>query len=266
LALQTSEVAAAFARWKFDVFVQMFTFFVTSAMAYGISHFLVDAGVLLPALGNGLVVVSCLPMAIHSVVLLTQQAGGETAAAGFHATFSNFLGIVVSPVLVLGYVGTQSDVPLPSVIYKLTLRVIAPFIVGQGLHESRWVVNLAKKYKRGIKNFNFYGLIWIVYTMFCRTFLAEQQPLLVDIFVMVCVEFVFYTGMIAVAWYSLQCIVPHDQPQLRVVGMLACSSKAVSSKIGGDAKEEGIGHVVFSARVSFAFPDRDWHCLSPHSF
>jgi sodium/bile acid cotransporter 7 len=104
--------------------------------AFALSQFLTATNMLDQALVDGMVICACMPMAINSVIVLTARAGGHEAAAVFNATFGNIIGIFLSPVLVVLYLGAPSDgISLGEVFYKLTLKVIVPLIIGQILQK-----------------------------------------------------------------------------------------------------------------------------------
>ncbi|MEQ2231372.1 hypothetical protein ILYODFUR_038905 [Ilyodon furcidens] len=48
--------------------------------------------------------VSCMPPPVSSAVILTKAVGGNEAAAIFNSAFGSFLGIVVTPLLLLLFV------------------------------------------------------------------------------------------------------------------------------------------------------------------
>jgi len=114
-----------------NCFVQVFNFFVVSAVAFGISRLLAAKHVLDQALADGMLICSCMPMAINVVIILTAKSGGDDAAAVFNSTFGNLIGIFLSPALILMYLGASGSVPLGTVIMKLTLRVLLSLVVGQ---------------------------------------------------------------------------------------------------------------------------------------
>ncbi len=66
-------------------------------------------------------------------IVLTKIVGGDKAAAVFNAAFGNFLGVFVSPALILLYLGLSENVNLPSITLKMFLRIILPLFVGQVL-------------------------------------------------------------------------------------------------------------------------------------
>jgi len=74
-----------------NCFVQVFNFFVVSAVAFGISRLLAAKHVLDQALADGMLICSCMPMAINVVIILTAKSGGDDAAAVFNSTFGNVI-------------------------------------------------------------------------------------------------------------------------------------------------------------------------------
>lgn len=49
-------------------------------------------------------VVGCMPPPVSSAVILTKAVGGNEAAAIFNSAFGSFLGIVITPMLLLLFV------------------------------------------------------------------------------------------------------------------------------------------------------------------
>jgi len=87
------------------------------------------------ALADGMTIASCLPLSISMVIALTASSNGDQAAAVFNAAFGNMVGIFLSPVLILMYLGSKGSVDLLDVFVKLTLRVLLPIVVGQILRK-----------------------------------------------------------------------------------------------------------------------------------
>ena len=70
----------------------------------GLVGVLASAGLPAPLL-TGLQVVSCMPPPVSSAVILTKACEGNEAVAVFNSALGSFLGIVVTPILLLLYVG-----------------------------------------------------------------------------------------------------------------------------------------------------------------
>jgi len=136
LGLKTKELfKVMFHRLYFNVFVEVYNFGLVSAVVYGVSRALAGSGALPQALADGLAITACLPMSINAVIILTQAAHGDEAAAIFHTAFSNMTGIFLSPVLIVLYLPSITvDVDLLEVFKELTYKVIIPLAVGQVVH------------------------------------------------------------------------------------------------------------------------------------
>jgi sodium/bile acid cotransporter 7 len=228
LGLKTEEFSQALQRIWFNLFVLCFNFFVVSSTIFGGSRLLEHAGILSQDLADGMVVAASLPMTINMVLVLTKSAGGDEAAAIFNAAASNLIGVFLGPVLILGYLGVTGDIDLVEVFYKLAIRVVLPVIVGQLLQKnSKAVVNFVKTHKSGFKLAQQYCLVFIVYTVFCRTFDAGSDSSLGDIFLMILFQFLFLTILMVMAWFSLKLVFPNE-PKLRVMGLFGCTHKTVA--------------------------------------
>lgn len=228
LGLKTEELSKALSNIKFNFFVQAFNFGVVSSVVFGFSRFLISVGALDKGLGDGMVICASVPMTINMVLVLTKSSGGDEAAAVFNAAFGNLVGVFLTPVLILGYLGVSGDIDLGSVFYKLGVRVVLPIFVGQLLQKfSKTVVNFVKKYKKYFKKCQEYCLIFIIYTVFCKTFLEGSEAKAGDIFLMIALQFVLLCFFMVVAWYLLQLLF-RNKPKLRVMGLYGCTHKTVA--------------------------------------
>lgn len=228
LGLKTEELSKALQQVKFNLFVQVYNFGVVSATVYGVSRGLAGASVIDQSLADGMVVCASLPLTINMCCVLTKSANGDEAAAIFNAAFGNMVGVFLSPVLILGYLGVTGDINLVQIFYKLLLRVVVPVVVGQLLQKfSQPIMNFVKKYKPKFKQAQQYALVFIVYTVFCKTFQAESQSSVGQIFLMIffqCILLVFFMGL---AWFLLKLFFP-NKPGLRVMGLFGCTHKTVA--------------------------------------
>ena len=230
LSLKTEEFSRAFQRFNFNGFVQFFNFVVVSLLVFGATRVLAALRVLDQPLADGMVILSCLAMAINSAIILTVAAGGDEAAAVFNATFGNIIGIFLSPVMILLFLGTSGDIPLSKVFSKLLMQVVFPLVVGQLIQKfSRTVQRHFAHHKRRYKKMQEYCLIYIVYTVFCRTFFddAAAGTSMANVFIMIAIELLLALSFMILAWYSLAFLFP-DEPELRVMGLFGCVQKTVA--------------------------------------
>jgi sodium/bile acid cotransporter 7 len=169
ITLKSEELKKSFKRFKFTLCVPIFNFFVDSAIVFVVSQALVRIEVVTRVLADGMVICSCLPVAINSVVILTATAKCAEAAAVFQAVAGNMVGIFLSSLLILGYLGKSGNAALGTVFYQLTLRVIVPVIVGQILQNSfQRDVDFSKKHKCFMSKSQQYLLVSAVYPSFAR--------------------------------------------------------------------------------------------------
>jgi sodium/bile acid cotransporter 7 len=228
LGLKTEELKNTFKQVKFNAFVQIFIFFVDSSIVFGISRALYQLGALNIALADGIAITSCLPLTISMVTALTVSSNGGEAAADFNAAFGNILGIFLSPLIILVYLGASGSVGLGSVFLKLTLRVVLPICVGQILQKfCPPIVAFVKKHKPRFKTLDEWVLVYIVYSCtFCKTFYEGIDATLREVLTMVAVLLCIVPLLMVLAWFSLGVCFP-GQPKLRVMGLFGCTQKSV---------------------------------------
>ena len=103
-----------------------------------------------------------MPMSVSMVVVFTRTALGETASASLLTTMSSLISVFLSPLLILFYTGSKTQIDLPSVIIKLLLRVLLPMIIGQLLQTFvKSVVTYVNEHRIFFKRTQEYALIYI---------------------------------------------------------------------------------------------------------
>ena len=228
LGLKTDEFSKAFQKIWFNLFVQAYNFGFVSFVIYAGSRGLEAANILSTDLADGMVVSACLPMTINMVLVLTKASGGDESLAIVNAASGNLVGVFLSPVLILGYLGVTGDIDLAEVFYKLALRVVLPVAVGQVIQKTMpQVVAFQKKHKKQFKKFQEYCLVFVVYTVFCRTFEDGSDSSIGDVFLMILFIFLFLISFMAIAWLALGLLFP-NAPEQRVMGLFGCTHKTVA--------------------------------------
>lgn len=111
-----------------------------------------------------------MPPPVSSAVILTKAVGGNEAAAIFNSAFGSFMGIFISPVLVLFLLGASASVPFASVIKSLSCTVVVPLILGQILRQKESVKSWLEINKPPFGQIGSGILLMIIYTTFCDTF------------------------------------------------------------------------------------------------
>lgn len=231
IKIKTEELSKAFQSFKFNLFVQVFNFFVVSSVVYGFSRLMIHLGALSRSLADGMVISACVPITINMVLVLTNSANGDEAAAIFNAAFGNLTGVFLSPALCLMYLGVNGAVDLGTVVLNLGMRVVLPLVVGQIIHKfSPKTVNFVKTHKAKFSKAQEYLLVFIVYTVFCKTFSRDIDTTAGDAFIMVAYVFVLLVSLMVLAWFGLKLFFP-NQPKLRVMGLFGCTHKSVAMGI-----------------------------------
>ncbi|XP_064609966.1 sodium/bile acid cotransporter 7-like [Liolophura sinensis] len=167
VSLRTEEITKALLQLKLHIFVQGFTFifyplFIQTTLS------LLRESPFDPLLLDGLTVLGCMPPPVSSAVLLTKAIGGNEAAAVFNSAFGSFLGIMVTPVLLLFSVGSSASVPFWSVFGQLSVTVVLPVFLGQVVRS--YVKSSMERRKIPFGEIGSAILLMIIYTTFCDTF------------------------------------------------------------------------------------------------
>jgi solute carrier family 10 (sodium/bile acid cotransporter), member 7 len=239
LSLPTSELhIAAFHNIPFNIYIQCFNFFFVSGFVYCVCHYVLYPYHIIQSIHllHGMIVCSCLPMAINTVIVITKSSHGDDAAAIFNCALANLIGVVISPFLILLFIGMNSKMNPVDVFIKLTLRVLLPVFVGQLLQRLAWVqVHIISKHKHIFKNLQQYCLVYIVYTVFCSTFVTPSASSSSSntalstrdvIMVFICQIALLLLVMI-IAWTMLRYWFP-NQPKLQAMGFVGCTFKTVA--------------------------------------
>lgn len=162
--LAPDKLLAGMRNWRLHLFVQACTFVLFPLIGLALATVL--EGRIAPALLTGVFFLCVLPSTISSSVAFTAMAGGNVGAAVFNATLSNFIGILVTPLLVSQWLhAAGAGLPLGPAILGVTVQLLLPFVVGQFLrpHVHAWLSHhkaLVHRIDRGV-------IVLIVYSSFC---------------------------------------------------------------------------------------------------
>uniref|UniRef100_G1MXJ2 Solute carrier family 10 member 7 n=1 Tax=Meleagris gallopavo TaxID=9103 RepID=G1MXJ2_MELGA len=160
LSLKTEELTSALMHVKLHLFVQIFTlvFFPTAIWLF---LQLLSITPINEWLLKGLQTVGCMPPPVSSAVILTKAVGGNEAAAIFNSAFGSFLGIVITPLLLL------------------------LFIV------RRYIKDWLERKKPPFGTISSCVLLMIIYTTFCDTFANPNIDL--DKFSLIIIVFIIFS-------------------------------------------------------------------------
>ncbi|XP_041455624.1 sodium/bile acid cotransporter 7-B-like isoform X2 [Lytechinus variegatus] len=167
LSLKTEDLKSALLHVKLHCYVQLFTLAFVPCFIWVLIKFLsvsdIDSWLL-----KGLQVVGCMPPPVSSAVILTKAVGGNEAAAIFNSAFGSFLGIIVTPILLLIFMGSSSSVPFSSILSQLSMTVVVPVIAGQIVRQ--FIKDWLERTKPPFGQMGKGVLLLIIYCTFCDTF------------------------------------------------------------------------------------------------
>lgn len=156
--------------WKMHALVFTFTFALFPVLG------LLAKPILVPMLGQelywGFLFMCFLPSTVQSSIAFTSVAQGNVAGAICSASFSNLIGMFITPVLVSFFILGQSDHgfdPTASII-QITLLLLIPFILGQIFRP--YVLPYMQKMPSIVKAFDQGSILMVVYGAFSSAVVA----------------------------------------------------------------------------------------------
>ncbi len=227
LSLPTRSILRSSINWKLNLFCQSWIFIgspLLMLVLLWIGHSWLD-----DATRTGLIYLSVLPTTISSAVTLTSNSEGDTGGALFNTSFSNILGIFLTPLWCLALLHSASGQfpPLAPLLAKLALLILAPLAVGQLVRPlARDPIDRLKTSFRRISN----GLIaFIVYASFCNSVQRGTwnniAPASIALYLAICL--VFLLALSLLVWKSSAFILP--TPQQRIAGFFCASQKTLAA-------------------------------------
>ena len=168
--LSREAVIEGILHWKLHGLVFAFTFLVFPLLG------LMAKPVLEPLLGQqlywGFLFMCILPSTVQSSIAFTSVAKGNVAAAVCSASFSNLIGMFITPILVSIFIFGQSkhNYDPTSSIIEITLLLLVPFVLGQLLRP--YVFPLMQKMPKIVKVFDQGSILMVVYGAFSGAVVA----------------------------------------------------------------------------------------------
>ncbi|XP_039110236.1 sodium/bile acid cotransporter 7 isoform X2 [Hyaena hyaena] len=175
LSLKTEELTSALVHIKLHLFIQIFTLAFFPATIWLFLQ-LLSITPINEWLLKGLQTVGCMPPPVSSAVILTKAVGGNE-------------GIVITPLLLLLFLGSSSSVPFTSIFSQLFMTVVVPLIIGQIVR--RYIKDWLERKKPPFGAISSSVLLMIIYTTFCDTFSNPNIDL--DKFSLILVLFIIFS-------------------------------------------------------------------------
>ena len=127
--LSPGQAVDGLTQWRLHTMVFTATFVVFPLL--GLAARLLVPWVLSPALYTGVLFVCCLPSTVQSSIAFTSIARGDVAAAICSASFSNLIGIVLTPLMVASFLATAPGGVSLGSVQDILVQLMAPFLAGQ---------------------------------------------------------------------------------------------------------------------------------------
>jgi len=172
LTLNTRKLLISVTRWRLHIYCQSCIFLISPALMLLL---VILFGPWIPAnLKPGLLFLSVLPSTIFSSTVFTATSGGDAGAALFNATFSNLIGVVITPLWCLAMFANANDQfpPISSLIAKIAFYILLPLVVGQ-LGRMAIRNGVIDALGKAIKRFNNSMILYVVFAAFCDSFSQE---------------------------------------------------------------------------------------------
>jgi sodium/bile acid cotransporter 7 len=119
----------------------------------------------LPAnLAGGLLFLTLLPSTVQSSIAFTAIARGNVATAVCAASFSNVIGIVVTPALVALLMGTTTGGVSLASVETILLQLLLPFVTGHLLRP--WIGGFVERHRALLSRIDRGSILLVVYTAF----------------------------------------------------------------------------------------------------
>jgi sodium/bile acid cotransporter 7 len=148
--------------WRLHGLVLLSTFVLFPLL--GLATYLLVPGVLSTTLYQGVVYLCVLPSTVQSSIAFTSIARGNVAAAICSASFSNLLGVVLTPLLVALLLSRQSGGLSTSAIGDIAAQLLLPFLAGQVAR--RWIGGWVQRHRRVLNPLDRGVILLVVYTAF----------------------------------------------------------------------------------------------------
>ena len=162
--LSREAIVAGVGHWRLHLAVFATTFALFPLL--GLLVRLLPAQLAPPALTAGVLYLCLLPSTVQSSIAFTSVAGGDVPAAVCSASFSNLMGVFVTPLLaglLMHVKGAAAGDPLKAV-EEIMLQLLAPFVLG---HLSRpWTAGWVARRKSLVNLVDRGSILLVVYSAF----------------------------------------------------------------------------------------------------
>ncbi|MEU9100140.1 bile acid:sodium symporter family protein [Streptomyces sp. NPDC048361] len=198
--LSTREALDGLRHWRLHVTVLACTFVAFPLL--GLAAKGLVPTVLTPDLYNGLLFLCLVPSTIQSSIAFTSIARGNVPAAICAGSFSSIAGIVLTPLLAAGLLGSSGGALSADSLVEIVLQLLVPFLAGQFLR--RWVGGFLVRNKKVLGYVDRGSILLVVYSAFSEGMARGiwHQVGVGRLAALLVVEAVLLTVMLTATWYG----------------------------------------------------------------
>jgi|TARA_R110002124_G_C8922678_1_gene511342 sodium/bile acid cotransporter 7 len=160
--LDAAAIRSGMLNWRLQGLTVAATYLLSPLLGLGVAF--VFGSVLGPDLIFGLIFLSVLPSTIQSSIAFTGMAGGNVPAAICAASFSNLIGVALTPALVAVLLHQGGGAISGAAVVKIALQILLPFVVGQIARPL--VGDLVKRHRATTLMVDRGSILLIVYSAF----------------------------------------------------------------------------------------------------
>lgn len=157
--LSREAIVAGARNWRLHLAVFAATYVLFPLLGLGITALPLLDG----ALASGILFLALLPSTVQSSIAFTAIARGNVAAAVCSASFSNLVGVVLTPALVALLMHGSGAVSFATV-ETIFVQLLLPFAAGHGLR--RWIGGWVGRHKRLVSVVDRGSILLVVFTAF----------------------------------------------------------------------------------------------------
>lgn len=161
--LSPREALQGFTHWRLHTTVLAFTFVLFPLM--GLALRVLAPHIISDELYTGILFMTLVPSTVQSSIAFTSIARGNVAGSIVSASFSNLIGVFLTPLLVILLMDTTGDAQIDAqAIVDIVLQLLVPFIIGQLLRPL--LVGFLTRYAAPTKIVDRGSILLVVYAAF----------------------------------------------------------------------------------------------------
>ncbi|MDI6626815.1 MAG: bile acid:sodium symporter family protein [Rhodococcus sp. (in: high G+C Gram-positive bacteria)] len=187
--------------WRLHSVILACTYLLFPAL--GLALRILVPGVISDDLYTGMLFLCLVPSTVQSSIAFTSIARGNVAGAVVSASFSNIVGVFVTPLLVIALMTTTGSVTIdPSSVLDIALQLLLPFAVGQLIRP--WVTGWLTRHSAPTKLVDRGSILLVVFAAFSESMnqnVWSSMPMWrIGIVVAVCAALL--AAVLAITWYG----------------------------------------------------------------